>query len=187
VIRRIRITLAVTIALMLNAARTSPAFAEGDTASTKFFSAKVVNIRRAATGKTLVTVLFTSNVSETSSVTLYSGTDECRKSATLIDGDGSEYGTLRCMTPAPQNDFDSDRISNGMYIEGGSSSSFVYEFSTPLPSDASIRAEINVVIPIAYRECHLGRGYILGAESENATLCRRSTSALSFYGLTARK
>ena len=140
-IRRMKMVLAIAIVAICGSTAVNPVLAQSDTASTKYFSAKVVNIRRAATGKTLVTVLFNSLTSESGYVKLYSGTAECRKSATLIDGDGNECGTLRCME-APGGS------STGMQIDGGTSSSFVYEFSTPISSSANKDININIIVPI---------------------------------------
>lgn len=173
-IRRMKIILA--IALICGSNSVSPALAQSDTASTKYFSAKVVNIRRAATGKTLVTVLFNSLTSESGYVKLYSGTAECRKSATLIDGDGNEYGTLRCME-APGGS------STGMQIDGGTSSSFVYEFSTPISTGENARNNINILIPLYYLTCPKGDLY---GNYNVADGCKYSTTTLSFYGLATK-
>lgn len=190
-IRRMKLLLGMVISLICGLTTISPAVAQSNTASTKYFSAKVVNIRRAATGKTLVTVLFSATSSISSFITFYAGTEECRKSATLIDGDGNEYATLRCMSPSPKNGFG----RAGMRIEGGSSSSFVYEFSTPLSSERIGNGGIDIVIPLEYEFCFSSDGR-LGEHRSNVTgfinvgistdRCQNSTTSLSFYGLTAR-
>lgn len=176
-IRWMKIILAIAIALICGPTAVSPVFAQSDTASTKYFSAKIANIRRAATGKTLVTVLFKSFAPDTGSVTLYGWTTKCRDSATLIDGNGEEYGTIRCMALSSGNSY-GDVNGTGLYIEGSTSASFVYEFSTPISTDENARININILMPIFYRVCLINE--------YDRNICTNSTTSLSFYGLTAR-
>jgi hypothetical protein len=181
-IRRMKIISAMAIAVICGLSSVNPAFAQNDTASTKYFSAKVVNIRRAATGKTLVTVLYNSLAQEIGLVTLRANTRVCRESATFIDGNGEEYGTLRCMSLLSSNSWDRF-IGTGMRIDGGTSASFVYEFSTPLSTDVNAKSNINILIPIFYTACPKGEP---SGSYNSADGCIDSTTTLSFYGLTAR-
>jgi hypothetical protein len=170
------------IAIVATFISQGPAFAQNETASTKYFSSKIVNIRRAATGKTLVTVLYTSLTQEIGLVTLRGNTRACRDSATLIDGNGEEYGTLRCMSLLSSNSW--DRFTGtGMRIDGGTSASFVYEFSTPLSTDVNAKSNINILIPIFYTACPKGEPF---GSYNAADGCIDSTTTLSFYGLVAR-
>lgn len=182
-IRQIKLILANSIVLFCGSIAVSPAIAQTNTASTKYFSARVVNIRRAATGKTLVTVQFTATVPEEGAVTLYTNNEECRKSGTLIDGGGNEYGTLRCMTYAYRGNggyITSIGGGQGMFIKGGSSSAFVYEFSTPISSSVTSDTNINIIIPIIYEVCPTDQPAYISQR------CLNSTTSLSFFDLSVK-
>ena len=76
----------------------------GRSVDNQFFSAKVVNIDKTRSGKVFVTIEFsgkvlrTSNQGEILNVRVYrSPLLECAKTATLLDSDGNEYGTNRCL------------------------------------------------------------------------------------------
>ena len=161
----------------------SPCLADGNVSSNKHFSAEVVNIRRAATGKTLVTVLFTAKVEDDITVTLYSATASCRDSATLIDADGNEYGTNRCM----ENKGYYNRP--GLSMQGGYNSQFVYEFTTPKSNADTQSNNINLIIPIIYTYC--GDFAIRNSNNGRADRstyfeCKDNATTVSFYNLSVK-
>lgn len=164
---------------------------QGDSASTRYFNAKVVNLRKTASGKTFVTLVFTATVAEPAAVFLYSAADECRRTATLIDGEGNEYGTQRCMAATPDDQLNKmlalrhDGLSGEpMKLDAGSSSSFVFEFSTPLATKAEPDANINMMVPLKVSYCPLG--YAPGGPHDVRDRCTMSATSLSFYGLAVR-
>ena len=161
----------------------SPCLADGSISTNKHFSAEVVNIRRAATGKTLVTVVFTASA-EVDSVSLYGNTQDCRSSATLIDADGNEYGTLRCMSLASGGGSTFQNFSGtGFKMDKEQKSSFVYEFSTPKSNNISSLININMIVPIYYDYCPLNH---INGFGNPALFCTSNTTTLSFYNLSTK-
>ena len=160
---------------------TSPCLADGNVSSNKHFSAEVVNVRKAATGKTLVTVVFTASAA-VDSVSLRGNSNECRKSATLIDADGNEYGTLRCMSFISSGGSFISYTGTGFNIDGEQKSSFVYEFSTPKANSNTSLNSINIIIPIIYDYCPLNH---ISGYGPVSLFCGNNTTTLSFYNISS--
>jgi len=157
------------VAGILTLALAQPCFSQsyGLVIDTQLFSAKVVNIDKTRSGKLFVTVEFVGKEiriklpsycsylaspgecvdppGQLTNIRLFRGTDNCAKSATLLDSDGNEYGTNGCIATRY-----SGSGQGGLLLLPNSTSQFVFEFTTPLSNRANDRPTYSLIVPIEY-------------------------------------
>jgi hypothetical protein len=176
------------LGLFLVAVLPVPALAEGNRAETKYFSAEIVNVRRANTGNVMVTVKFTPKIDEGSSLEIYSDVekkynipDPCPiAQATLIDGNGDEHRSRNCLPAYDTRGLPDYPYIGGMQIPSGSEASFVFKFGLAGSSSESLQ-NMNVTMPIRYQYCY----QFVDQWNTKQTTCNKSPTTLSFYGVNA--
>ena len=134
-----------------------------NTADGPGFRAQVTNIDRTNSGKVFVTVTFigdeglkTNNMRVELTRTDRNSDSGCGKSATLIDSDGAEYFTSRCLT-------------NRLVLYGGSKTTFVYEFNTA-QRNSNIEKMYSLMIPLEWYAYQGGGNYFAPGNFGQITL-----------------
>jgi hypothetical protein len=162
-----------------------PALAEGNRAETKYFSAEIVNVRRANTGNVIVTIKFIPKIDEVARLYIYSdikqnfGDGPCPNNQTvLIDGNGDEHTARNCLPPYVTNG-NNNHYTDGMQLHAASEATFVYKFGLAGTSSESLKG-MNLTIPMRYSYCYLVDFY-----SQKRFECAPSPISLSFYGINA--
>ncbi len=164
----------LVVILMFGSAQAGFCQSYGRSVDTQFFSAKVVNIDKTRSGKLFVTIEFAGKVlrpsfsSQIPHVRLYRGPLDCAKSATLLDSDGNEYGTNRCLA---HESLTGAGGGEGLMLVQNSTSQVVFEFTTPLANRATNKPTYSLIVPISY-------------EASTYPMSRGQTS-LSFFQLSA--
>jgi hypothetical protein len=134
-----------------------------NTADGPGFRAQVTNIDRTNSGKVFVTVTFsgtedlrTNNMRVELTRTDRRSDASCGKSATLIDSDGAEYFTSRC-------------LSQGLVLYGGSKTTFVFEFNTA-QRNSNIEKTYSLMIPLEWWVYQVNSSYVMPGNLGQMTL-----------------
>lgn len=131
-----------------------------------FFFAEVLSVNKTKSGKIFVTVEFTGKVSgqgfrgSVANVKITRGIGDCGKSATLVDSDGNEYFTNRCLPRRILGGFadDGGRSANTeLLLNEKSKAQFVFEFTTPLTNANQDSQLYSLIVPVSF-SAHDHRG-----------------------------
>jgi hypothetical protein len=175
------------ITLFASVVSAGPAYANGNHVETRYFSADIVNVRRAQTGNVIVTIKFSPKIDDSERLYIYSdisktyktGEAECPENNTiLIDGDGEEHTAQNCLPPFDDQLASGVKYTNGMQIHSGSDAFFVYKFGLASASKEALQ-NINLTIPMHYNHCVPNTSIVFGYT------CSPSVMTLSFYGVSA--